>query len=51
MNVIKPTLQVAEEPVTEVTLPIADKRISQRVVSVDWMRGQAGGALSDRSIS
>jgi uncharacterized membrane protein len=37
--VIKPTLQVAEEPVTEVMHSIADNRISQRVASIDWMRG------------
>jgi uncharacterized membrane protein len=39
MNVIKRTLQVADQPVTEVTRRIAENRMSQRVASIDWMRG------------
>jgi uncharacterized membrane protein len=32
-------LQSAHEPLTKLTSPIAEKRISQRVASIDWMRG------------
>jgi uncharacterized membrane protein len=32
-------LQSAHEPLTKLTNPIAEKRISQRVASIDWMRG------------
>jgi uncharacterized membrane protein len=39
MSAFERALQAADEPLAKRPIPIAENRISQRVASIDWMRG------------